>query len=84
MNSQQGSSAFIPTTILCGAASVAAALMIGGVVLALSPRPAQSTAAYAAQTKLPCGKCHTNPAGGGPTNDFGKAYAANGHKVPTK
>ncbi len=28
-----------------------------------------------------CAVCHTNPAGGGPRNEFGKAFAANGMKI---
>jgi hypothetical protein len=40
--------------------------------------------AYAKQTGLACGRCHVSPAGGGPNTAFGKAFAANGHKVPGK
>jgi hypothetical protein len=82
MSSKEGSSALISTmTIFCGATGAAAALLIAGAVT-LSPRHAQATPAYAVQTKLPCGQCHVNPAGGLPTNNFGKAFAANGHKLP--
>jgi hypothetical protein len=69
-------------TLLCGAAGMAAAVLIVGAAATLSPRQAQALPAYAAQTGLPCGKCHENPAGGGPRNAFGQAFAANGHKVP--
>jgi hypothetical protein len=82
MSSHEVSRISIPTRIAFGAAGVAAAMLIVGAVVTVSPRTAQATPAYAAQTKLPCGKCHTNPAGGGPVNDFGKAYAANGHQLP--
>lgn len=68
------------STIFCRTAGVAAALLIAAAVT-LSPRHAQATPAYTVQTKLPCTQCHVNP-GGGPTNDFGKAFAANGHKLP--
>ena len=47
------------------------------------PRPANATASYAQQTGMACGRCHSNPAGGGLTA-FGKAFAANGHKLPSK
>jgi hypothetical protein len=40
--------------------------------------------ALAAQTGKACGACHQNPAGGGPRNAFGEAFAANGHKLPEK
>jgi hypothetical protein len=44
-------------------------------------RPATATPAYAAQTKLACGGCHANPAGGGALNDRGKKFQAKGHKL---
>ncbi len=47
-------------------------------------RPATATPVYAQQTGLPCGRCHVNPSGGGPNTAFGKAFAANGHKLPAK
>lgn len=69
--------------LMYGVAGAAAMLFIGG-VLWLAPRPANALPAYAAQTGLPCGRCHVNPAGGGPNTAFGKAFAANGHKLPKK
>jgi len=69
------------TTALCMAAGAATAVLIAGAAVTLSPRQAEATPAYASQTGLPCGKCHVNPAGGGPNTAFGKAFAANGHKV---
>ena len=47
----------------------------------VAQRPATATPAYAAQTKLACGGCHANPAGGGALNDRGKKFQANGHKL---
>ena len=44
-------------------------------------RPATATPAYAAQTKLACGGCHANPAGGGALNARGKKFQSNGHKL---
>lgn len=61
-----------------------AALAVGGVLTALAPKPAAALPTYAAETKKPCGACHVNPAGGGPRNAFGDAFAANGHKLPAK
>jgi hypothetical protein len=84
MCNQQGSGGSIFTTIGWVAVGVAPAVLIAAAAIAVSPRQAQATAAYAAETHLPCGKCHVNPAGGGPNTDFGKAFAANGHKLPKK
>ena len=33
------------------------------------------------EMKNMCSVCHINPNGGGPINDFGKAFDANGHKI---
>ncbi len=63
-------------------AAAAAAVVIGG--LWIMPNSADATPAYASQTGLACGRCHVNPAGGGPRTAFGKAFAANGHKLPGK
>jgi hypothetical protein len=69
---------------LCLAAGVGAAMLLGGTITLVAPSPAVALPAYAAQTGLPCGRCHVNPAGGGPRTAFGKAFAANGHKLPGK
>jgi hypothetical protein len=69
------------TAALCAAIGVGAAILAGGTITLVAP-PAQATPAYASQTGLACGKCHVNPAGGGANTAFGKAFAANGHKVP--
>ena len=61
-------------------AGVVAVAIIGGA----APRSAEATPAYAAQTGKACGACHQNPAGGGARNDYGNAFAANGHKLPGK
>jgi hypothetical protein len=69
---------------VCGlAGAIAIILTIGGAVL-IAPRPASALPAYAQQTGLSCGRCHVNPSGVGPITAFGKAFAANGHKVPSK
>ena len=80
MNGATASS--VSKKVMLGAAALSGAVLIAGALVALSPRPADALPKYAADTGLPCGKCHVNPAGGGPRNDFGNAFAANGHKVP--
>ena len=61
----------------------AVALIVGLVAFA-APWSASALPAYAQQTSLACGRCHVNPAGGGARTVFGKAFAANGHAVPSK
>jgi hypothetical protein len=73
----------LAVNIAPGVATVAAALLLGGAIW-ISPQPAHALPKYAAETGLPCGRCHVNPAGGGPRTAFGKAFAANGHKLPKK
>ena len=85
MSTKQGLVTLIPIkTFLCGAVGLAVAVLVAGAAATLLPRQAQATRAYAAQTGLPCGRCHVNPAGGGPNTAFGKVFAANGHKLPAK
>jgi hypothetical protein len=64
--------------------AVVAALAVGAVLTIAAPKPAAALPAYAAATGKACGACHQNPAGGGPRNAFGEAFAANGHKLPAK
>ncbi len=49
---------------------------------ALPVRTAQALPIYARETGLPCGQCHVDPGGGGPRTAFGRAFAANGHRLP--
>ena len=74
-----------PVPALAYALAVASA---GGFIVGLAafatPKPADALPAYAQQTKLACGRCHVSAAGGGTLTGFGKAFAANGHKVPSK
>ena len=64
--------------------AVVAVLAVGGALTLATPKPAAALPAYAASTGKACGACHTNPAGGGPRNAFGDAFAATGHKLPGK
>jgi hypothetical protein len=50
--------------------------------VAFSLAPARALPLYAEQTGLPCGRCHVDPAGGGPRTAFGNTFAANGHRLP--
>ena len=65
-----------------GLAGAGAVALVVGLAAFATPRPAGALPAYAQQTGLACGRCHVNPAGGGPRTAFGNAFAANGHKVP--
>jgi hypothetical protein len=49
--------------------------------VAIGPRQAHATPAYAAQTKKACGYCHVNPAGSGPRTPAGEKFLKNGHKL---
>ena len=78
MQHNGSSNARIPIAVLAGGLGIAALLIAA---VAVAPRPAAATPAYAAQTKLGCGSCHTNPAGGGALSARGKKFQANGHKL---
>ncbi len=65
-----------------GLAGAGATALIVGLAAFSAPRPADALPAYAQQTKLACGRCHVSAAGGGALTAFGKAFAANGHKLP--
>jgi len=55
-------------------------MLVTSAGLVVAPKHAAALPAYAAKEGKPCGYCHVNPAGGGPRNDKGNAYQANGHK----
>jgi hypothetical protein len=63
------------------AAAVAVGIMTVGTMSLLDARNANAKPEFAAQTGLPCGKCHQNPAGGGPRKPFGDKFKENGFKV---
>jgi len=69
---------------ICGVITSAAFLALAATAVSVTSRPAVALPAYAQQTGLPCGRCHVNPAGGGPRTKFGQAFANNGHKLPGK
>ena len=68
--------------IVFGLAGALATVSLAGFVIINATRQAVALASYTQQTGLACGRCHTNPAGGGALTSFGSAFAANGHKVP--
>ena len=72
------------TAALRMAAGVGAAILVGGTMTLVAPSPAQARPEFAAKFHFPCSKCHVNPAGGGPRNAFGRAFEANGFKLPGK
>jgi len=53
------------SAVLYSATGIGAAILVGGLIIVAVAKPATATPAYAAQTKLACGRCHTSPAGGG-------------------
>lgn len=57
---------------------------IAAMASSLAPRTVQALPLYAQRTGLVCGQCHINPSGGGPRTAFGRAFAANGHRLPGK
>ena len=64
-----------------GFAGAGAVALIVSLAAFTAPRPAGALPAYAQQTHLSCGRCHVSAAGGGERTAFGKAFAANGHKL---
>ncbi|MGE5772997.1 MAG: hypothetical protein ACM3Z4_13345 [Hyphomicrobiales bacterium] len=76
----RGTSNPISTTGLCLTAGIAAVLFAGATAL-VGTTPANAKPEFSAQTKLPCGQCHANPAGGGKLKAFGEKFKANGFKV---
>ena len=59
--------------------AVAVAALVAATAVAL--RPAAATPEFTAQTKLPCGQCHVNPAGGEALKPFGQRFKDNGNTV---
>jgi len=70
---------FNAVAILAGGLGIAA--LMAAATLAGTSRQATALAAYAQQTKLSCGSCHVNAAGGGALKALGKKFQANGHKL---
>jgi hypothetical protein len=67
-------------TIVAVLATLGLGMLFTSAGLVVAPRHAAALPAYSQKEGKPCGYCHVNPAGGGPRNDKGKLYEANGHK----
>jgi len=65
----------------CIAVGICTAALLGAAAALFGTTPANAKPEFTAQTKLPCGQCHTNPAGGGKLKAFGEKFKANGFKV---
>ena len=76
-----GTSNPIRIAALCTTAGIGAALLVGVTAALIASTPASAKPEFAAQTGLPCGQCHANPAGGGKLKAFGEKFKANGFKV---
>ncbi|TMI98515.1 MAG: hypothetical protein E6G97_25640 [Alphaproteobacteria bacterium] len=63
------------------ACALGLAALVGAAILVATPREASAKPEFAAQTGMPCGQCHSNPAGGGKLKAFGEKFKANGNKV---
>ena len=82
----QGNKRIIPSNSVLPVAAIGigAALLVFGAAMVVGPRQALAKPEFAAQTGLPCGQCHVNPAGSGKLKSFGEKFKANGFKLPGK
>ena len=69
-------SSAMTTTLVTG---LAAAALVA--IVTLAPQQAVAKPEFTAQTKLPCGQCHANPAGGGALKPLGQKFKDNGFKL---
>jgi len=60
-----------------------ASVLVGAVTLLTISGPTYATPRLASQTGKPCAQCHQKPDGGPELTPYGKAFQANGDKVPT-
>lgn len=61
--------------------SIMGTVLMAGASTLFFAAPANAKPEFSAQTKLPCGQCHANPAGGGKLKSFGEKFKANGNKL---
>jgi hypothetical protein len=71
----------IRSAAACTAAAIATALLVSITAGLVASTRASAKPEFAAQTGLPCGQCHANPAGGGKLKPFGEKFKENGFKV---
>jgi len=83
-NADTSKHAAIQSAAACAAASLAAAILAIGTIVMATPRAAQATQQFAAQTGLSCTQCHADMGTPSKLTDFGQAFQANGDKVPEK
>lgn len=81
ISKKSGISNAVCRTACCLVMGVIAAVFVSGAVAVFLGAPAHAKAEFSAQTKLPCGQCHANPAGGGKLKTFGEKFKANGNKL---
>jgi len=70
-------------TLRFSACALAVALAAAAALVA-SPREALATRTFAKKENKPCAFCHISPKGGGPRNETGRDYEANGYAFATK
>lgn len=61
--------------------SIMGTVLMTGASTLFFAAPANAKPEFSAQTKLPCGQCHANPAGGGKLKSFGEKFKAKGNKL---
>ena len=71
----------VKSVLSASACALGLATLMASATLVASSREASAKAEFAAQTGMPCGQCHSNPAGGGKLKAFGEKFKANGNKV---
>jgi hypothetical protein len=72
----------VKSAMLALTALLATAVLTVAIVLLSAPHAAQATQQFATQTGLPCSQCHADLNAPMNLTDFGKAFLANGNKVP--
>jgi hypothetical protein len=68
-------------TARCLVIGIIGSVLVSGIAAVFLVAPANAKPEFSAQTKLPCGQCHSNPAGGGKLKSFGEKFKANGNKL---
>jgi hypothetical protein len=76
-----GASHCVCTAARCIAVGICTTALLGAAAALVGMTTANAKPEFSAQTKLPCGQCHTNPSGSGKLKAFGEKFKANGYKV---
>ena len=72
----------VKSVALALAVVVATAALAGAIMILSGPHPAHATQQFATQTGQPCSQCHADLNTPMNLTDYGKAFLANGNKVP--